>query len=407
MFNFARVMAGVVAGLFVIFGVLRADDREALWQEDLKFLESEFGGHQKDFGKLYPHFHEEMAGLQSDIGKLSDAEIVLRVMKMVASANVGHNIVYLPARKLGFVAIPMMLAWYADGLAVASASPDYASAMGTHVVRIGSMAPEQVLASVAPYISHENDAALRDQSTRYMQMVSVLRQAGAADSNDKVVLTLAKPGGEPFTLSVPAGAAGKRVSMFEGLNIPLPLYRKQPDSFYWYEYLADSQALYIQYNRCKNDPKLAFKEFARNLFAFADSHPVKRVVLDLRLNPGGDSRVIEPLKSGLKARAALRSNVHVLIGPRTFSSAQMAAVAFRHDLHAKLVGEATGEKLNGYGEVRVLTLPNSGLKMQYSTKFFHLGKDDASVLEPDVRASSSLEDALAGRDPVLEAALRP
>jgi hypothetical protein len=45
----------------------------------------------------------------------------------------------------------------------------------------------------------------------------------------------------------------------------------------------------------------------------------------------------------------------------------MAAIEFRSDLHATLVGEATGEKLNGYGEVKVLTLPNSGLKMQYST----------------------------------------
>jgi hypothetical protein len=186
-------------------------------------------------------------------------------------------------------------------------------------------------------------------------MGGVLRQVGAADSGDQVVLTLAKPGGEPFTLSVPAGVGGKRVSMFEGLNIPLPLHRKQPDNFYWYQYLADSQAFYIQYNRCKNDPKQAFKEFARDFFAFADSHPVKCVVLDLRL------------KSGLKARAALRSKVYVLIGPRTFSSAQMAAIEFRSDLHATLVGEATGEKLNGYGEVKVLTLPNSGLKMQYST----------------------------------------
>ena len=117
--------------------------------------------------------------------------------------------------------------------------------------------------------------------------------------------------------------------------------------------------------------------------------------------------MIGPLKSGLRARQALRSNVYVLIGPRTFSSAQMAAVEFRHDLHATLVGEATGEKLNGYGEIRVLKLPNSGLSMQYSTKYFRLGQEDGSALEPDVKAAATLGDALAGRDPVLEAALRP
>lgn len=41
-------------------------------------LETQFGGHQKDFGKLYPHFHEEMSGLRSEIGKLTDTEIMLR-----------------------------------------------------------------------------------------------------------------------------------------------------------------------------------------------------------------------------------------------------------------------------------------------------------------------------------------
>jgi hypothetical protein len=84
----------------------------------------------------------------------------------------------------------------------------------------------------------------------------------------------------------------------------------------------------------------------------------------------------------------------------------MAAIEFRNDLHATLVGEATGERLNGYGEVKELKLPNSGLRMQYTTKFFRLAKDDADALEPDLRVSRSLEDALAGRDPVLEAALQ-
>jgi hypothetical protein len=395
----------VLMGICV--SMLRAQDPQTRWPEDLAFLEAEFSGHEKDFTKLYPHFHEEMGALRGEIGKLGDSEIVLRLMKMVASANVGHNIVYLPARALGFYPIPFMLAWYSDGLVVGAAPSTYAAAEGTHVQRIGSMTPEQALAAVAPFISHENDASLRVQSTRFLQMVSVLRQIGAADSSGNVTFTLVKPGGEPFTLTVGAAEPGmKRISMFDALHVSLPLYRKQPDRFYWYEYLADSQALYIQYNRCANDPKLAFADFTRELLAFADSHPVDRVVVDLRLNPGGDSRVIGPLKRALQARAALRSKVTVLIGPRTFSSAQMAAVEFRHDLHATLVGEATGEMLNGYGEVKGLTLPHSGLKMQYSTKYFHLGKNDASALEPDVRATTSLEDALAGKDPVLEAALR-
>ena len=136
-----------------------------------------------------------------------------------------------------------------------------------------------------------------------------------------------------------------------------------------------------------------------------DSHPVKRVVLDLRQNVRVRLRVIEPpLKSGLGR--AEGEDILWLIGPRTFSSAQLGAIEFRKDLHATLVGEATSEKPNSYGEVRPITLPNSGLTMQYSTKFFQFVSGDPAALEPDVRAPRSLADAFAGRDAALEAALR-
>src|SRR5579863_421700 len=106
----------VLAGLFLFFQASAADNREAGWLEDLKFLETEFGGHQKDFGKLYPRFHDEMTGLRGEVGKLTDEQITMRVMKMVASGNVGHNTVYMSSTKLH--PLPLTLEWFADGLAV-------------------------------------------------------------------------------------------------------------------------------------------------------------------------------------------------------------------------------------------------------------------------------------------------
>jgi hypothetical protein len=79
----------------------------------------------------------------------------------------------------------------------------------------------------------------------------------------------------------------------------------------------------------------------------------------------------------------------------------------RRELNAALIGEPTGEKPNGYGEVRTLRLPNSGLRIQYSTEYFHLLKDsDPDALYPDIRTPDTLDDALAGRDAALDAALR-
>jgi hypothetical protein len=94
------------------------------------------------------------------------------------------------------------------------------------------------------------------------------------------------------------------------------------------------------------------------------------------------------------------------MGRATFSSGFLAAINLRDDLAAILVGEPSGEKPNSYGEVKTLTLPNTQLEVQYSTKFFKIVKHrDPQALAPDIVMRSLLEDALAGRDPVLDAAL--
>lgn len=382
--------------------------REDRWRQDLQFFRDQFSAHMIDFAKLYPQpdFRDEVAAIETGISNLTDAQIVMRLMRLVAKANDGHTSVYLPVFKLGFRQLPVTFAWYADGLAVTEAAQAHAAALGTQVLKIGQMTPEQVLAAVAPYVSHENDAGLRAFGSGHLKTVEILQQIGAADADGRVTLTLAKPGSEPYTETFGPSPLAKIVSMFDALPIPMALYRKPPRRDYWYEYIAESRALYVQYNRCREDPKLSFSDFAGQLFSFADAHPVERVVVDLRFNSGGNSRVIIPLKNGLKSRPALRSHVYVLIGEGTFSSAQDNAIEMRKELHAVLIGEPTGERPNGYGEVKKLTLPNSTLTMQYSTKYFHLAKGDPADLEPDVRVGRTLEDALAGRDPVLEAALR-
>ena len=51
-------------------------------------------------------------------------------------------------------------------------------------------------------------------------------------------------------------------------------------------------------------------------------------------------------------------------------------------------------------------LPNSKLKVQYSTQYVRQIHDaDPLSLDPDIFVPYSLNDFLAGRDPVLEAAL--
>ena len=90
----------------------------------------------------------------------------------------------------------------------------------------------------------------------------------------------------------------------------------------------------------------------------------------------------------------------------TFSSGMWTADDLRK-LGAVLVGSPTGGKPNSYGNTQTLVLPNSRLEVSYSTRHFQLiqGSDPASVM-PTLTVEATIDELRAGRDPVLEAALR-
>jgi hypothetical protein len=384
--------------------------REARWREDLAALGRELPARQLDFAKLYPGFAGQLAAIERSLPAASDADVALGLMRLLASANVAHTTMSFPQGAHAFRRLPLQLYWYDDGLAVTAASEPYRAALGLHVSRVGSLTPEALETALTPYIAHENREWLKQQSPSFMVVHEILRAAGQVAADGRVPVTLRRPDGSTFMLLVEAGPwqnGPPLVSATTALNIPTALFRKNPGRFYWHEFVPERRGLYLQYSRCANDPALPFADFARQVFAEVDVRPVDRLVVDLRFNAGGDSRVIAPLVEGLRARPALRTpgRLVALIGRATFSSGLMAAVNFRDDLKAVLVGEPVGEKLNSYGEVKTFTLPHSQLTIQYSTKYFRLARNgDRDTVVPDVRVARTLADALAGRDPALDAA---
>jgi len=392
-------------------------DRSRLWQEDIDYFAQELPSKQKEFERLIPKnkFDRMVAELKREAPQLSDSEIILQLTRIVAGLGVAHTHVQIPSGSVSnaLQVYPIRMQWFSDGLAVIAAAPEYREALGSRVARIGSMNPEQVEAAVAPYISYENNTYLHIHSPDFMKYVDLMRREKIADAAGRLHLTCSKAKGKEFRLNIAPQNPGKTgtdlVTLARAVHVPTEFCRKQPKAFYWYEYLPDTHTLYIQYSKCEDEPGNTFVDFANKLFGFADSLTVDRVIVDLRFNGGGSSGIVNPLVDGLKARPALNAKGHLytLIGGHTFSSAVFAAVYFRNDLHAILIGEPAGNKPNHYGQFESFELPNSKLKVQYSTKHFHLMSDaDPPSVKPDIFVQRSLEDYLAGRDPVLDAALR-
>jgi C-terminal processing protease CtpA/Prc len=147
--------------------------------------------------------------------------------------------------------------------------------------------------------------------------------------------------------------------------------------------------------------------FAAALSNFMDRNPVERMVIDLRLNGGGNSSIFEPLIKALSRRRDVNQTgrLFALIGRGTFSSACLNTLKLKRETKAILVGEPTGQRPNFYGEVETMTLPHSKLRVHYSTRHFRMMDGDSPAFAPDIHVEPSSSDYASGRDPVLEQAL--
>lgn len=99
--------------------------------------------------------------------------------------------------------------------------------------------------------------------------------------------------------------------------------------------------------------------------------------------------------------------VCLLIGPHTFSSAVDLADAMKTYHLATLIGEETGGRPNGFGEIYPFRLPRSQLAVSVSSARFVRASGDLSDTRgvmPDIEVKPSRADVQAGRDVVLERA---
>ncbi|WP_316801487.1 S41 family peptidase [Pedobacter frigidisoli] len=97
-----------------------------------------------------------------------------------------------------------------------------------------------------------------------------------------------------------------------------------------------------------------------------------------------------------------QGKVFVLIGPRTFSSANMLANAIQDYKLATLVGQSSGEPANDYGELVFLTLPHTGFSFSTSTKQFIRANGDAKDGSPVLPQLEVADNPLTPVDEVLE-----
>jgi Peptidase family S41 len=354
---------------------------------------------------------DELVASLRDLG-VDDARAGVMRLAALAGARNGHTGVFpLHANPRPYRLYPLHLYRFADGFFVIGELGG-AGVAGARVVAVDGVPVAEVAEKIAPYVSRDNDWDLAARLPEYMVVAELLRVAGVARSASTATFTVEERGGarrdvtlEPVSAGAYAGAFGYfgRLQVAPGLAAARqPRYLRFADRPRWIATLDRGRTIYVAYNETK-----ASYELVRDLVRRAGRKKVRRVIVDLRLNPGGDNTQYYDLLEALRRPVVSRGGrLRVLVGRHTYSAAGNLAADIDDSTRARLVGEPTGGSPSNWGDSTPVAVASLGLDVFVATSYQQFGDENALATEPDVGVELTSADYFAGRDPALEAALR-
>jgi hypothetical protein len=371
-------------------------------------------------------FRARVAAIEARADTLTDIGFLVAVMGLMGHRQRdGHSGAWAFAQPSELLsAWPLWLWDFPDGLRVVAARKPYSDLVGACVTAVGHDPVEAARHAVEPLVPMDNASSLRANLPTFLLLPDVLTELGVLAPGDPG-LTLAMADGStrevtPEPMPIDAyrdwifGAYGGEFP--EGLppDPDGPPHLRHRELAFWSETVARPAAIYVGYNAVtsRTSAGRSLADLVTELQTAADAEPDRPVVVDLRNNGGGDNNTYRPLRTLLETIAAADpGRVRLITGRSTFS----AAGNFVTDLLVgpqragiTLVGEPPGGGLDMYGDVAVVTLPNSKIVVLISRRYHERAPgDDRLQIEPNVPAEVGWEDYAARRDPVLDAAAKP
>jgi len=332
--------------------------------------------------------------------------VIVELMRMLAllGPRNGHCVIFpldddLAARR----AYPMRLSEFEDGIfVVGSARHDL---VGSEVVGIGGSDIGDIIDAVTPLVAHDNEWTIRARRPHFLVDACVLRGLGVIDDVGGTDFRLRAPHGSVVHTAIETMAIGDYLAQAANLSWsprPEPTYLQRRNELHWVDRTADGRAIHVGYNVTLGD----ITAFAQQVATLAAEPQTQLVVLDLRLNGGGDNRTYGPLLEALQ-RLTSEKRICVLISRETFSAAMQFVTDLEQQTSAVFVGEPTGGSPNHFGNATMFRLRNTGLNAHVATfAWTTAGQDDKRLTrEPDIFVTRKSGSFFSGDDPTLTTAL--
>jgi tetratricopeptide (TPR) repeat protein len=369
-------------------------------------------------------FDSATRALEARLPQLDDVQLLVELMRLTARLQDGHTGIWPMGEECRDV-VPVRVQSFEEGLFIQAAARSYAPYVGAKVLRIGTLSAEEALRRAQEIVSCDNEQSSLDRSPLLLTMPAILHALGVCPQADRISYQVQLDSGKKQDFTAEAikttepwptwyfGSegvpGGDFVTAHDPAPAPTPLCRRDPQKNFWFEYLPNEHLLYFKFNQVQHAPDEPLPAFFARFFAFADSHAVDKLVIDLRDNPGGNNTLEWPLIHGLIKRDAInrRGHLFTITGRATFSAGMNCVTRLEVHTNTLFVGEPPGGRPNHYGDATTITLPHSGLEVRISQYLWQDSTpyDRRPWVAPDLPAPPTFAAYRANRDPALEAIL--
>ncbi len=430
----AVILAGAVIGAVVATATpAPPSTRDARWQRDIAYLAEKLPQVHVDgvTGVSRARWDARAASLESDVPRLNNGQVMLGIMRLVALLKDDETLVQTSSRDP--LVYPVDLQWIDGQLDLIGVPPGQRRLLGAQLDAVNSHPVSTILAQLRPLVDHQDQGIFAASEAQDMASPELLDWLSFTHSLQSAAFTVRTVTGDTVTVrlhavkalglpwvrtlllkaqSAPAGSVDipeeELQLTAEGsttlAHVPLPLYEQNLLRPYWLQVLAAQQAVYLKYNDCLSSA--GFQQIADQALAVLRQHPEYRLIVDLRDNPGGDSDPFQTLIDGITANSAInqRGRVFGLINQQTDSAATVDAGNLSQQTNATMIGQPVEDPIDEYGDDDgVLKLPYWGVSVQYTTAV--VNRTGVPLVGPDITVAPTIQQVLAGQDPVLQAAL--
>ena len=170
---------------------------------------------------------------------------------------------------------------------------------------------------------------------------------------------------------------------------------------YSYKIINDN-ILFFKYQSCTEQPDFPFKDFLDDMAKEVKKKNIKKYILDVRGNTGGNSEILNPFQNFVKEK---KLKGVMLIDNGVFSSGRIAVARFKKEFNLPLIGEPTGGAVKSYGFIENLQVEDK--RFTVSKKFWNFSDIfgyEGSII-PDIYVPTKIEDLQNKYDRQLEMAI--